>query len=68
MNHVPRFMKEYAAYQKRRLQQAKNREARAWCIDRINNAVRLYQRGALSIDETMQIINNAGYKGGNENV
>lgn len=67
MNTVPRFIKEYAAYQKRRLQRAKNKEARAWCIDRINNAVTLYQRGMITIDETIRTINNAGYKGGNEN-
>ena len=63
MQKVPRFLKEYAAHQKRRFKGvALLKDCHETdCINRINNAITLYQRGAITIDEAVRIINNAGY-------
>ena len=61
MNKIPRFMREYASFAKKGVDQcglmkeSKREEIR----QRIDKALSFYQRGKITVGEAMMIINNA---------
>ena len=60
MNKIPRFMKEYANYNIRTIKQNDLIEdsLKSEAIERINKSVALYEKGRMTIDETMRSIGN----------
>lgn len=59
MNKAPRFLKEYAAYQKRYIMEQfplMDTEIKQNLIDHIDSAEYLYKRGFITLDEAMRIV------------
>jgi len=59
MNKAPRFLKEYAAYQKKSISEKfplMRSDYKQDIIDSIDRAEYLYIRGFITIDEAMRII------------
>lgn len=56
MNNIPRFVKEYANYQKKFAQTLPNKEHAKKATKVIENAVKLLKKGLLTVSETMDII------------
>ena len=58
-NKAPRFMKEYANYRIRDYMEALGNERSSKYTDIILNVIHVYERGLITIDEAMQLINEA---------
>ena len=60
MNKIPRFMKEYANYNIRTIKQNDliKDSLKSEAIERINKSVALYEKGRMTVDETMRSIGN----------
>ena len=59
MNKAPRFLKEYAAYQKRQISEKyplMRSDYKQDIIDSIDRAEYLFTKGFITIDEAMRII------------
>lgn len=60
MLKVPRFMREYAKYRKEEIKNhVVNEEFTAICIDQIDKAVKCYEKGLFTVEETMTMITKA---------
>lgn len=60
MLKVPRFMKEYANYRKEEIKNhVINDELKACSIEQINKAVKCYERGLFTVEETIEMITKA---------
>lgn len=56
MNKIPRFVTEYANYQKKFAQTLPNKEHMEKAIKVIENTVKILERGLITVDETMNAI------------
>ena len=60
MLKVPRFMREYANYRKEEIKNhVVNDGLKACSIEQIDKAVKCYERGLFTVDETMELITKA---------
>lgn len=59
MLKIPRFMKEYASYQKKFIEKnVLNKESGKRSIERIDMTLRHYELGLLTVTEAMDLITN----------
>lgn len=58
MNKVPRFVKEYANYQKSIAKELPNKEAAVKIEKQINRALSCAEHGLITVNEAMESINN----------
>ena len=60
MLKVPRFMREYVNYRKEEIKNhVVNDELKACSIEQIDKAVKCYEKGLLTVEETMEMITKA---------
>ena len=62
MLKLPRFVKEFAGYQKKQIKENKymDKETKQEIIRRIEKAVHLLEQGMITIEECMQIVSCPG--------
>ena len=62
MLKLPRFVKEFASYQRKQIKENEymNKEIKKELISRIEKAVRLLEQGMITIEECMQIVSCPG--------
>lgn len=62
MLKLPRFVKEFAGYQKKQIKENEymDKETKQEIIRRIEKAVRLLEQGMITIEECMQIVSCPG--------
>lgn len=62
MVKLPRFVKEFASYQRKQIKENEymNKEIKKELISRIEKAVRLLEQGMITIEECMQIVSCPG--------
>lgn len=56
MNKIPRFVKEYANYQKKFAKTLPNKEYATKAKEKIDRVVRVLERGLITVDEAMNAI------------
>lgn len=56
MNKIPRFVKEYANYQKKFAKTLPNKEYTDMANERINRVIRSLERGLITVNEAMNAI------------
>lgn len=56
MNKIPRFVHEYANYQKKMAKTLPNKEYAAKANEKIDRVVRVLERGLITVDEAMNAI------------
>lgn len=60
MNKVPRFMKEYANFQKQSICNGEliKQDIKDKATENVDKALRIYERGLITVDEAMKLIMN----------
>lgn len=58
MNKIPRFVKEYAAYQKRSIKEydLMRMDYKEKAIKKVDGALRVLEKGLITVDEAMNLI------------